>query len=47
MDNYIEYQILTGEDEDFEKDNSSNDDSGGWIILIIIAVLWIIGKLFS
>ena len=40
MDDYIEYQIITGEDE-------IDDSSGGWIILIliVIAVLWIINKL--
>lgn len=44
MDDYIEYQIITGEDE---FDDSSGDNSGGWIILIliVIAVLWIINKL--
>lgn len=44
MDDYIEYQIITGEDE---IDDSSDDNSGGWIILIliVIAVLWIINKL--
>lgn len=47
MDDYIEYQMITGEDEDIENDNSSNDASGGWIvlILIIVAVIWIIGRL--
>ena len=44
MDDYIEYQIITGEDE---IDNSSDDNAGGWAILIlmVIAVLWIISKL--
>lgn len=44
MDDYIEYQIITGEDE---IDDSSGDNSGGWIILIliVIAVLCIINKL--
>lgn len=47
MDDYIEYQIIAGEDEDIENDNLSNDASGGWIvlILIIVAVIWIIGRL--
>ncbi len=44
MDDYIDYQIITGEDE---IDNSSEDNSSGWfiLILIVIAVLWIISKL--
>lgn len=44
MDDYIEYQIINGEDE---IDDSSDDISSGWVILILIAiaVLWIISKL--
>ena len=36
MDDYIEYQIITGEDE---IGDSSGDNSGGWIILILIVCL--------
>ena len=46
MDDYIEYQIITGEDE---IDNSSDDNSGGWAILIlmIIAAIWLVVKLLN
>ena len=46
MDDYIEYQIITGEDE---IDDSSGDNSGGWIILIliVIAVIWFIVELLN
>ncbi|MBQ8503065.1 MAG: hypothetical protein IJ491_02175 [Clostridia bacterium] len=46
MDDYIEYQIITGEDNiDDKKDNNA----GGCIILILIIIiaLWITGKLFG
>ena len=35
MDDYIEYQIITGE---YEIDDSSDDNSGGWLILILIVI---------
>lgn len=46
MDDYIEYQIITGEDE---IDDSSDDNSGGWLILIfiVISVIWFIVKLLN
>ena len=46
MDDYIEYQIITGEDE---IDDSSDDNSGGWAILIlmIIAAIWLVVKLLN
>ena len=46
MDDYIEYQIVTGEDQ---VESNSDGNSDGCIVLIIIAVfiLWLIGKLFG
>ena len=46
MDDYIEYQIAHGEGE---FGSSSDDASGGCLILIlmIIAAIWLVGKLIG
>lgn len=55
MDDYIEYLIISGEFDsndsgnDKNKNNNDNNNPGGCLTLIIVVVtiLWLIGKFFG